>query len=533
MSAEDPDQERLRKKWWLGRVGWGVLLLIQLLIYANCSTIAWVTHGFSWIAWVVASVSLPMLVMRRVLPPSILAANSKVLLATTLALTLAGWLVFTKFTDFLGTTVFVTLGAFSLGFAIWLSMLGIQGVGAAASRVAISPPLDGRVLADAMRRAPVLLSLVMVMLVTAGVIHAASVLPLLSEAVMDSSSGRDSVAAMAFFWIGGGIGGFSRLARFEGEKLRSMLLVAALWSSVAVVAALSHWPLFLIGLPALILGYTWARTLREASEILRAGLQRSLRRRVPVWLLTWMGAGAMLAGLLAFSLMRWTDPGTWGAWLRGALPAVLMLIVASVLAWRLRCEARDSATRSGAGRRWFDFPGLELAPYESPLADATVIEIAYDVPEQNLPDFLEAMTGMEAVRQEEGAAWWTLTRDSSHPTVFHEFFRVESWTEYQLALNEESEPARLLKQKAFAANDWETLPAEIHYPVVHSYQVPENDAEALSKPAEADGFPPSESAGEATQSETGNDPEAEFLEDLADADGAGKNDETSEGTSGT
>jgi len=518
MNAEDSSQERLSRKWWMGRVGWGVLLLVQLVIYANCSTIAWVTHDLSWIAWVVASVSLPMLVMRRVLPPSILAANSKVLLASALTLTLAGWLVFTKFTDFLGTTVFVTLGAFSLGFAVWLTMLGVQGVGSAATRVAISTPLDGRVLAEAMRHAPVLLSLIMVMLVTASVVHAASVLPLLSETVMNSSHGRDAIAAMAFFWIGGGVGGFSRAALWESEKVQSMLLVVVLVLATVMVAVLPHWPLFLIGLPTLILGYAWARTLREAAEILRAELQRSLRRRVPAWLLTWMGTGALLAGLLAFSLMRWTEPGTWTAWLRGALPGVLMLIAASVLAWYLRAEARDNATKSGGLRRWFDFPGLDLAPYGKLPADATVIEIAYDVPEKNLEEFFEAMAGMEAVRLEEGAAWWTLTRDSGHPTVYHEFFRVESWTEYQLALKEESESGRLLKQRAFAANDWETLPAEIHYPVLSEYGVAGPVVGALVETLPVDGPSPTSENFEASESNSEGEPEAEFLRDLADSD---------------
>lgn len=499
-------------------MGWGGLLLIELAIYANCSTIAWITHDFSWIAWVVASISLPMLVMRRVLPPSILAANSKVLLATSLALTLAGWLVFTKFTDFLGTAVFVTLGAFSLGFAIWLTMLGMQGVGAAAARVAISTPLDGRVLAEAMRRRPVLLSLIMALLVTAGVVYAASVLPLLSETAMNSSTGRDAVAAMTFFWIGGGLGGFSLFACWEGDKLRSMLLVVALLVAVAMVAVLSHWPVLLIGLPMLLLGYAWTRTLREAAEILRAALQRSLRRRVPAWLLTWMGSGALLAGLLAFSLMRWTEPGTWNAWLRGALPAVLMLIAATGLAWQLRAESRDDARKSGGVRRWFDFPGLDLAPYEKPLVDATVIEIAYDVPDENLAEFFEAMLAMEAVRLEEGAAWWSLTRDASHATVYHEFFRVESWAEYQLALNEEAESARLIKRRAFAANDWETLPAEIHYPVLNDYRAPEMASEVeLQAPPVKELSPPVE-ASETLKPDSGDQPEAEFLNDLADAD---------------
>ena len=110
--------------------------------------------------------------------------------------------------------------------------------------------------------------------------------------------------------------------------------------------------------------------------------------------------------------------------------------------------------------------------------------------------------------------------------MYHEFFRVESWTEYQLALKEESEPARLLKQRAFAANDWETLPAEIHYPVLHDYRAPGIAAEAPREASVVEEPLLSIDAGEAVESSSDDHPESEFLEDLADAD-VGQKDETS------
>ena len=216
------------------------------------------------------------------------------------------------------------------------------------------------------------------------------------------------------------------------------------------------------------------------------------------WLLTGSGAGALAAGLLAFSFSRSEVAESWlAAWVRGPMTGVLLLLVAAAAAAVLEksrravvagndadpepgaAEGESESSSAGSAEsanadqgdaetsRWIDFPAFQLRAL--PLAeedDGQVVEIAYDVPDKNLESFFEAMREMERIRLEEGAVWWTMTRDVQHPTVYHEFFLVGSWTEHQAAIAKEDGAARAFKLQAFAANDWETMPAEIHYPVI-------------------------------------------------------------------
>ncbi len=421
---------------------------------------------FSWMAWIMGGVSLPILAIRRFLPPSILASNARLLLVVTITLSAAGVIGLSKFTALLDNPAFIALGSFSLAFPIWLIMLGMQRVGAPAARVQISTGLDERVLSEAMKRPAVLLSLLMVTLVTCAIVYAAMAWPLLSPSLKNSSNDRAVLAVIVCFCSGGLLGGFSRLSRREPPKLRPIIFSGALLLASIMSAALSHWPVILIFLPPLGLAYVWTRTLREAAEILRVDLRRTLRRRIAYWLLTCCGVGSLFAGLLAFSLMRGEMNGHLNAWLRGSLPAIILLLSAATIAWILRRAPRNLAGNESHNEPWFDFPGLELLPFVLPADDATVIENAYDIPENKRREFFTTMTEIERIRLEEGAIWWTLTQDTEHPTVYHEFFQVESWAEYQLALKEECQTSRNLKQSAFAANDWESMPAQITYPAL-------------------------------------------------------------------
>lgn len=420
----------------------------------------------SWMAWVMGGVSIPFLAIRQFLPPSILAANARLLLVVTITLSTAGVLVFSKFTEQMGNPAVIALGAFSLAFPIWLAMLGMQRAGATEARVQLSTSLDERVLSEAMRRPVVFLSLLMVTLVTCAIVYAATVWPLLSQSLKTSFDGSAGLTVIACFCIGGLFGGFSRLSRREPPKFKALILSGVILLAAIISAALSHWPVTLIILPPLSLAYVWTRTLRETAEILRVDLRRTLRRRIAYWLLTCCGVGAVSATLLAFSLMRSEINGNFNIWLRGSLPSLLLLLSAATIAWSLRHAPRNPAGKSEHNEAWFDFPGLELLPFVLPTDDAAVIEIAYDIPKNKRREFFTTMIEIERIRLEEGAIWWTLTQDAEHSTVYHEFFQVESWTEYQLALKEECQTSRNFKQSVFAANDWESMPVQITYPAL-------------------------------------------------------------------
>lgn len=466
------------------RVAWALLLLLQLAMFAACTCVAWQRPDLEWVSWVAAGGALPMLVMRRMLPPSLWAADPRLLFGLSLALLLVGGVIFAGLESVVGNTLFVTLGAVSLGLGLWLSALGMQGRPNRRERHAVlSPALEGRYLLALVRRPVVVQALLTVFLTGAGVWYAASMWPRITEGGPGiERSGSEALWAVSFFWLGVLVGAVPALARWEQSKpaLGRVVSASALALAALMAALASLWPGVIAALPPLVLGYAWARTLRRAAETLREEIPNSLEIRLPVWLLTVSGWAAVLGALLSFSLSRSPVSESAGiAWLKGPFPAVLFLLAAAAVA-ALKRTAKVAATtgdtenatvvegsatvaKPNPTERWVDFPAFELKRPVTEVDDGRVVEIAYDVPEENLASFLEAMREMERVRVEEGAVWWTLTRNSEHSTVYHEFFRIESWTERQTALRDEDGRARSLKLQAFSANDWESLPAEIHY----------------------------------------------------------------------
>lgn len=194
-------------------------------------------------AWVVAGVSLPIFMIRGFLPPNLLISNPRLLLVISIALTLTGWLAFAKFANYLDITVLVTLGAFSLGFSIWLTILGMQG-SRISTRIHLPTSLDGKVLSEAMRRPAVYLSLAMVTLLTSGVVYAASVWPLLSASPINTSDSSQGITVLIFFWIGGLLGGIPRLTQWEPARLGPLILVIVILLAAGVASVLSHCPVF-------------------------------------------------------------------------------------------------------------------------------------------------------------------------------------------------------------------------------------------------------------------------------------------------
>jgi quinol monooxygenase YgiN len=492
--------------WSAGGLAWLVLFVMQLAMFAACTRGAWLRPDLEWVAWVAAGGALPMLLMRRIVPPSLLAAEPKWLFFFSLALLLAGGVIFTGLQGVLGETLFVTLGAFSLGMGLWLSALGMQGRPGRRERTAVlSPALEGPYIESLVKRPAVWLAMLMVVLVAAGVWFSASMWPRITASAPGvERTGAEAVASLIAFWLGIVLGAAPALSAWEKKNARvgRWAVVAVLVAAALAVGISPWWPGAVAILLPLVIGYAWARALRQAAEILRTEIPQSLEVRVASWLLTGSGVGALAAGLLAFSLSRSALAEGWlEAWARGPMTGVVLLLAgagaAAILESSRRLMAGSVASNSSSDStaddsqdaspireaesgpdqtnrdnlRWIDFPTFELKRSQQPEEnDGQVVEIAYDVPEENLETFLKAMAQMERIRLEEGAVWWTLTRDRSHPSVYHEFFLVGSWTEHQAALAKEDGTARAIKLQAFAANDWETMPAEIHYPVFDAKQ---------------------------------------------------------------
>ena len=504
------------RHWSLGRLAWLGLFLLQLATFAACTRGAWMLPDLEWVAWVAAGGALPMLVMRRIVPPSLLAAEPKWLFGFSLALLLAGGVMFTGLRGMLGETLFVTLGAFSLGMGLWMSALGMQGRPGRRERTAVlSPAIEGPYIEALAKRPAVWLAMLMVFFAAAGVWFSASMWPRITAGAPGvDRTGAEAVAALIAFWLGIAAGAAPLLSMWEKRSavVGHWVPVVVLIGAAMAVGVAPWWPGAIGVLLPLIIGYAWARAMRLAAETLRTEIPQSLEVRVASWLLTGSGFGALVAGLLAFSLSRSTVAEGWlAAWTSGPMAGVILLLAGAgaaailensrrAIAAEMESDAASDAAADGSegsslsqeaketGRleesddsRWIDFPAFEWKrSLEADEDDGLVVEVAYDVPDENLATFFEAMTQMERVRLEEGAVWWTLTRDVEHATVYHEFFLVGSWKEHKTALAREDGAARALKLRAFAANDWETMPAEIHYPVLDARRPSAPDLDDLS-----------------------------------------------------
>lgn len=69
---------------------------------------------------------------------------------------------------------------------------------------------------------------------------------------------------------------------------------------------------------------------------------------------------------------------------------------------------------------------LDLQPRSGPI----VIEIEYEIPPENLDEFLRVMAERKRIRRRDGARHWNLMRDLAHPNLWIENYRSPTWTEY-------------------------------------------------------------------------------------------------------
>lgn len=69
---------------------------------------------------------------------------------------------------------------------------------------------------------------------------------------------------------------------------------------------------------------------------------------------------------------------------------------------------------------------VQLKPQTGPI----MITIDFDIGENDIPAFLEAMTLRRRIRKRDGARRWSLLRDLEQPNIWTEKFYLATWVEY-------------------------------------------------------------------------------------------------------
>lgn len=69
---------------------------------------------------------------------------------------------------------------------------------------------------------------------------------------------------------------------------------------------------------------------------------------------------------------------------------------------------------------------MQLKPQTGPI----LITTDYDIGENDVPAFLDAMTLRRRIRKRDGARRWSLLRDLEQPNIWTEKYYVATWVEY-------------------------------------------------------------------------------------------------------
>jgi MFS family permease len=244
-----------------------------------------------------------------------------------------------------------------------------------------------------------------------------ALLPVVARSRLGLSSGGYGVLLGCF-----GIGAASaavirpRLdARFHHDQLvfgASLALAAAL-----VVEGTSRMS-WAIGLAMLVGGLAWATALTSTGVSAFSALPEWVRARGMGLYLIVLAGGVALGS------------AAWGALAETNLTAA-HLVAAAVLVVGLTSSRRwllGSVTGLDLRMAPMDDPAVMLVPH--PTDGPVLVTVTYEVPDDDVHAFADAMRLVERHRRRTGAYRWGLFRDLAAPEQFIETFVVESWGEH-------------------------------------------------------------------------------------------------------
>ncbi len=168
-------------------------------------------------------------------------------------------------------------------------------------------------------------------------------------------------------------------------------------------------------------GFAWMLSTSTLSSTMQLLLPAWVRARgLSMYLLVFMGGqavGSIFWGFLA---------GSTGL-LSALAVASGLLLISSLTTWWLPIRNDVSRLDLSPAAGWVE-PQLALPPG---LNDGPVVVMrSYDVPSDDVRDFVESMTLVGRARRRTGAVRWQLYRDIGHVDRYVEAFVVSSWAEH-------------------------------------------------------------------------------------------------------
>ncbi|WP_445159694.1 MFS transporter [Mycobacterium sp. Dal123C01] len=207
------------------------------------------------------------------------------------------------------------------------------------------------------------------------------------------------------------------------DRMSDNLLLAVSAAAYGLAPLAVVWLPFTAAIPLLMLsGMAWLLTLTTLNAAAQLSLPRWVRARgLSVYLLVSTGSQAVGAYLWGALATRWglDDAMLWSA-------GVLGVVALSVTALGLRpCTGTESVEVSSA----WPTPTLVFEP--CPQDGPVLVAVRYQVPPENLDEFVEAMREVRQSRLRTGGHSWRLYHSVEEPNSFLERFTVTSWSEFE------------------------------------------------------------------------------------------------------
>jgi len=178
--------------------------------------------------------------------------------------------------------------------------------------------------------------------------------------------------------------------------------------------------MFFAAIALLLCGACWVTT--------NALLNVSLQLSTPRW---------VVGRALSFYMMSSAAGMTLGSWIWGLvaehynLPFALMvsaaaLIIGALIGFRLPLPEFSRLDLNPSNRFIEPTLAVQLKPRTGPI----MVTVDFDIGEQDIPAFLEAMSARRRIRIRDGARRWSLLRDLEQPNIWTEKYYVATWVEY-------------------------------------------------------------------------------------------------------
>ncbi len=251
---------------------------------------------------------------------------------------------------------------------------------------------------------------------------AVSVLALLPLVAKDLLSGTASTYGILLgcFGVGAVIGALTNARTRATFNTETIVRAAFVLMAIGILLLATGQSKVLAGLALLLCGACWMTT----NSLLNVSLQLS----TPRW---------VVGRALSFYMMSNAFGMVTGSWLWGLLAesqglrvalvtSAAALIIGAIVGYKLPLPEYDKLNLEPLNQFIEPTLAVQLKQRTGPI----MITVEFDIAEEDIPAFNQAMAQQRRIRIRDGARRWSLLRDLQQPNIWTEKYYVATWVEY-------------------------------------------------------------------------------------------------------